>query len=114
MLVRKLMQAPALRAITIEGVKPGNAVKSAEEMLQYFRAEAGSIYHPCGTCAMGSSPLTSVVWGRLKVHGVDSLRIADASVFPNVTSGNIDAPTMMVAERAAALILEEAASLPQR
>jgi choline dehydrogenase len=109
-LVRKLMQAPALRAITIEEMKPGNAVQSAAEMLQYFRAEAGSIYHPCGTCAMGSAPITSVVSGRLKVHGVDALRIADASIFPNVTSGNINAPTMMVAERAATLILEEAAS----
>jgi len=112
-LVRKLMQAPALKAITLAEVKPGNAVRSAEEMLQYFRAEAGSIYHLCGSCAMGRNPLTSVVSDRLKVHGVEALRIVDASIFPNVTSGNINAPTMMVAEKAAVAILEDASATLQ-
>lgn len=107
-LVRKLMQSPALRAITVEETKPGARVATDEQMLQYFRDEAGSIYHPCGSCAMGSNPSTSVVSSRLRVHGIPGLRIADASVFPNVTSGNINAPTMMVAERAATMILEEA------
>jgi choline dehydrogenase len=110
-LVRKVMQASALRAITIEEVKPGDLVTSETEMLQYFRDEAGSIYHLCGSCAMGSTPATSVVSSRLKVHGIDGLRIADASVFPNLTSGNINAPTMMVAEKAAAVILEDALAL---
>jgi choline dehydrogenase len=77
-------------------------------MLQYFREEAGSIYHLCGSCAMGSDPASSVVSNRLKVHGIERLRIVDASVFPNVTSGNINAPTMMVAEKAAAMIREDA------
>ncbi|MGH8137850.1 MAG: GMC family oxidoreductase [Steroidobacteraceae bacterium] len=107
-LVRKLMQAPALRAITLEETKPGARVSSEADMLQYFRDEAGSIYHPCGSCAMGSSAATSVVSSRLRVHGIGGLRIADASIFPNVTSGNINAPTMMVAEKAAAIILAEA------
>jgi choline dehydrogenase len=108
MLVRKLMQAPQLQAVTIGEVKPGNRVVSEAEMLQYFRNEAGSIYHPCGSCAMGAAAASSVVSSRLKVHGLDGLRIADASIFPNITSGNINAPTMMVAERAAAFILEDA------
>ncbi len=107
-LVRKLMQAPALRAITVEETKPGPHVTDDAQMLQYFREEAGSIYHPCGTCAMGSDPRTSVVSGRLKAHGIDGLRVVDASVFPNITSGNINAPTMMVAERAAEMILQDA------
>ena len=107
-LVRTLMQAPALRAVTVEETKPGASVATDEQMLQYFREEAGSIYHPCGSCAMGSNPRTSVVSSRLQVHGTTRLRIADASIFPNVTSGNINAPTMMVAERAATMILEEA------
>jgi choline dehydrogenase len=107
-LVRKLMSAPALRAITVEETRPGNRVVSEADMLQYFRDECGSIYHLCGSCAMGSSPATSVVSSRLRVHGLEGLRIADASVFPNVTSGNINAPTMMVAEKAAAMILEDA------
>jgi choline dehydrogenase len=107
-LVRKLMQAAQLQAVTIEEMKPGKRVTSEAEMLQYFRDEAGSIYHPCGTCAMGAAPASSVVSSRLKVHGIDGLRIADASIFPNVTSGNINAPTMMVAEKAAAIILDDA------
>ncbi|HEY4772695.1 MAG TPA: GMC family oxidoreductase N-terminal domain-containing protein, partial [Steroidobacteraceae bacterium] len=107
-LVRRLMQARALQAITIEEVKPGKRVTSDEEMLQYFREEAGSIYHLCGSCAMGSDPDASVVSNRLRVHGIERLRIVDASVFPNVTSANINAPTMMVAEKAAAMIREDA------
>ncbi|HUI61110.1 MAG TPA: GMC family oxidoreductase N-terminal domain-containing protein [Steroidobacteraceae bacterium] len=108
LLARRLMQAPAVQAVTVEETKPGARVSSEADMLQYFREESGSIYHLCGSCAMGPSPLTAVVSDRLKVHGIDGLRIADASIFPNVTSGNINAPTMMVAEKAAAMILEEA------
>ncbi|HEY3786935.1 MAG TPA: GMC family oxidoreductase N-terminal domain-containing protein [Steroidobacteraceae bacterium] len=107
-LVRKLMQAPSLQAITVEETKPGGRVVSDADMLQYFREEAGSIYHPCGSCAMGPDPQSSVVSSRLKVHAVNGLRIVDASIFPNITSGNINAPTMMVAERAADMILEDA------
>ena len=106
-LVRKLMSAPALQAITVEETKPGHRVQTDADMLQYFREEAGSIYHLCGSCAMGSDPVNTVVSSRLKVHGIDGLRIADASIFPNVTSGNINAPTMMVAEKASAMILED-------
>lgn len=107
-LVRKIMGSAALRAITVEETKPGRRVQTEADMLQYFRDEAGSIYHLCGSCAMGTDPATSVVSSRLKVHGVDSLRIVDASIFPTVTSGNINAPTMMVAEKGAAMILEDA------
>jgi choline dehydrogenase len=111
LLVRKLMSAPALRAITVEETKPGARVTSEAQMLQYFREESGSIYHLCGSCAMGSDPARAVVSNRLKVHGVAGLRIVDASIFPNVTSGNINAPTMMVAQKGAAMILEDAGAL---
>lgn len=107
-LVRKIMSSPALQAITVQETKPGKLVQSEAEMLAYFRAEAGSIYHLCGSCAMGPDPATSVVTNRLKVHGLDNLRVVDASIFPTVTSGNINAPTMMVAEKGAAMILEDA------
>ncbi|WP_186031634.1 GMC family oxidoreductase [Burkholderia gladioli] len=111
-LIRKLMMAPSLRAMTIEEISPGPAVQSDEDFLQYFREQSGSIYHLCGSCAMGSDAATSVVDARLKVHGVEALRIVDASVFPNITSGNINAPTMMVAEKGADLVLEDAAAAP--
>jgi choline dehydrogenase len=106
-LVRKLMGAAQLKAITVEETKPGNRVNSDADMLQYFREEAGSIYHPCGSCSMGPDPGAAVVSSRLTVHGLHGLRIVDASIFPNITSGNINAPTMMVAEKAAAMILED-------
>ena len=109
LLIRNLANTPALRAITVEETEPGARVVSEADMLQYFREASGSIYHLCGTCAMGASAATSVVSSRLTAHGLDGLRIADASVFPNVTSGNTNAPTMMVAEKAAAMILEDAA-----
>jgi choline dehydrogenase len=108
LLIRKLVNAPALKTLTVEETEPGSRVVSEADMLQYFREASGSIYHLCGSCAMGSSAATSVVSSRLRAHGLDGLRIADASVFPNVTSGNINAPTMMVAEKAAAMILEDA------
>ncbi len=107
-LIRKLMMAPSLRAMTLEEISPGPAVQSDEDLLRYFREQSGSIYHLCGSCAMGTDPASSVVDARLKVHGVEALRVVDASVFPNITSGNINAPTMMVAERGADLILEDA------
>jgi len=117
-LIRKLMNAPALKAVTVEEVLPGAAVQSDEAMLQYFRENCGSIYHLCGSCAMGADPQSSVVDKRLRVHGIEGLRVVDASIFPNVTSGNTNAAVMMVAEKGAELILEDArqvrAEVPQR
>ena len=77
--------------------------------MDYFRENSGSIYHLCGTCTMGPDQATSVVDSGLRVHGVTGLRVVDASIFPNITAGNINAPTMMVAEKGADLILADAA-----
>jgi choline dehydrogenase len=107
-LVRKVMAAPALQGITVEEISPGPQVNTREGFLQYFREQSGSIYHLCGSCAMGSDVQTSVVDERLRVHGLTALRVVDASIFPNITSGNINAPTMMVAEKGAEMILEDA------
>ncbi|GAB2575735.1 GMC family oxidoreductase N-terminal domain-containing protein [Dyella jejuensis] len=104
-LIRRIMQAPALRSVTVEETLPGPGVQDDEAMLGYFRAHCGSIYHLCGSAAMGSDPSRSVVDKHLKVHGLRGLRVVDASVFPNITSGNINAAAMMVAEKGAALIL---------
>ena len=106
-LIRRLMQTKALRSITVEETLPGPSVQDDQDMLSYFRQNCGSIYHLCGSAAMGSDPTKSVVDKQLKVHGLRGLRVVDASIFPNITSGNINAATMMVAEKAAALILGE-------
>lgn len=107
-LIRKMMQAKALQKVTAEEVIPTlSKVNDDASMLQYFRENAGSIYHLCGSCKMGSDAAESVVNNRLKVHGVAALRVIDASIFPNITSGNINAPVMMVAEKGAHMILED-------
>jgi choline dehydrogenase len=117
--IRNLMETEALKKITLEEVLPGVAVSKYskddqqvtaydEGLLKYFKDNAGSIYHLCGSCRMGSDPRTAVVDKRLRVHGIEGLRIVDASIFPNITSGNINAPTMMVAEKGAELILQDA------
>jgi len=110
-LMRKIMSAPALKDITVDEVLPGPVVESDEQMLEYFRHNSGSIYHLCGSCAMGADVQTSVVDKRLKVHGIDGLRIVDASIFPNVTSGNTHAAVLMVAEKGADLILQDAVAV---
>ncbi|MGV8937445.1 MAG: GMC family oxidoreductase [Allorhizobium sp.] len=107
-LVRRIAEAPSLAALIEEEVSPSRSVDSDERMLDYFRGNSSSIYHLCGTCSMGPDPSTSVVDARLRVHGIEGLRVVDASIFPNVTAGNINAPTMMVAEKGAEMILEDA------
>ena len=104
-LVRRIMQAPALAAITAAEMPPSAGADTDDRILDWFRANCGSIYHLCGSCAMGPDPATAVVDASLRVHGVPALRIVDASIFPNITAGNINAPTMMVAEKGAAMIL---------
>ena len=107
-LIRKMMQAKALQKITEEEVIPTlSQVNDDESMLQYFREKGGSIYHLCGSCKMGPNPDDAVVDDRLRVHGISALRVIDASIFPNITSGNINAPVMMVAEKGAQMILED-------
>jgi len=106
-LIRRIMQTRSLRLVTAEETLPGASVHDDQAMLAYFRENCGSIYHLCGSCAMGSDPSTSVVDKNLKVHGLRGLRIVDASIFPNITSGNINAATMMVAEKGASLILQD-------
>lgn len=107
MLIRHLMGARSLREVTVCEVTPAESVKNEDEMLEFFKQSAGSIYHLCGSCAMGPDPGRSVVSPELKVHGLKGLRVVDASIFPNITSGNINAPTMMVAEKGAEMIVKD-------
>ena len=93
--------------ITVEELVPGPSIRSDADLTNDFRSRSGTVYHPCGTARMGTDPATSVIDPRLRVHGIDGLTVADASVFPAVISGNTNAPTMMVAARAAAFLLED-------
>ena len=107
-LLRQLAQTNPLADIITEEIVPGTAIDSDEALLADFRARADTVYHPTSTCMMGLDPATSVVDARLRVHGVDGLRVIDASIFPTITSGNTNAPTVMVAEKGAAMVLEDA------
>ncbi|WP_339756463.1 GMC family oxidoreductase N-terminal domain-containing protein [uncultured Hoeflea sp.] len=105
--LRRLADAPAFAEILDEEIRPGRQVETDEEMIADIRARAGTVFHPVSTCRMGESPADSVVSPRLQVHGLANLRVIDASVFPAVTSGNTNAPTIMVAEKGADMILSD-------
>ena len=105
--VRRIAGAAPLAAVTESEREPGAQVSSDAEVLADFRKRAGTVFHACGTCAMGPDTRTAVVDSRLRVHGVRGLRIVDASAFPNVTSGNTNTPTIMLAEKGADLILRD-------
>ncbi|WP_069383230.1 GMC family oxidoreductase [Halomonas caseinilytica] len=106
-LIRRLMGTQAMQSVTEAEVFPAGAVHDDDSMLEYFRQNAGSIYHLCGTCTMGPDAERAVVDDRLRVHGVAGLRVIDASIFPNITSGNTNAAVMMVAEKGADMVLED-------
>lgn len=104
--VARFVQSQALRSVTTGCLSPSPETMSDAEILEDFRARSTSTFHPCGTCRMGVDEEHSVVDPRLKVHGVDGLFVADASIFPSVTSGNTNAPTLMVARKACGLIAQ--------
>ncbi len=85
-------------------IQPGAAVRADAEIDAFVRAKSDSAYHPCGTCRMGNDEL-AVVDGELRVHGIEGLRVVDASIMPSEVSGNLNAPTIMIAEKAADMIL---------
>jgi choline dehydrogenase len=104
-LLRHLASAPALAEIIDHEMRPGPSVQSDDELITDIRQRADTVYHPSCTCMMGPDPKTAVVDSKCRVYGVDKLRVVDTSVFPTVTSGNTNGPTIMVAEKAADLIL---------
>lgn len=109
-MLRALAQTKPLSDIITEELVPGAQLQGDEALLEDFRKRADTVYHPTSTCMMGVDAATSVVDARLRVHGIQGLRVVDASVFPTITSGNINAPTVMVAEKGAAMILEDRAA----
>jgi choline dehydrogenase len=106
-MLRKILQAPALRPYVTEEVDPGAKVVSDEALLGYCRARGSTIYHPTSTCRMGNDAL-AVVDQRLRLRGIQGLRVVDASVMPDLVSGNTNAAVIMIAEKASDMILEDA------
>jgi choline dehydrogenase len=103
-MIRSLVEAKPMDALRGEEYSPGKGVKSDDEILGWIRANSQTAYHPIGTCRMGPAGPKTVVDEKLRVHGLEGLRIADASIFPTMPSGNTNAPAIMVGEKAADLI----------
>ena len=101
---RELMAASPIAEIVGEEIAPGAAYQTDEELLEWVRNNAETTYHPIGTCKMGSDTM-AVVDDQLRVHGIKGLRVADASIMPTLTSGNTNAPSIMIGEKCAAMIL---------
>jgi choline dehydrogenase len=106
-LVRKIAAQPALKPYVVDEIFPGVDIDGDAALLDYVRRTGVSNQHPTSSCAMGIGP-NSVVDPRLRVHGIAGLRVADASIMPVVVGGNTNAPTIMIGEKAAAMILEDA------
>jgi choline dehydrogenase len=107
-LARRLARTRALADLISEEYRPGAGVQSDDEVLEFVRNYGATIFHPVGTCKMGADS-QAVVDTRLNVHGVGGLRVVDASIMPTLVSGNTNAPVVMIAEKAADMILEDAA-----
>jgi choline dehydrogenase len=106
-LSRKIAAQPALKPFVVEEVLPGPAVESESDMVEEIRIRGVSNLHPVGTCRMGRE-VDAVVDPRLRVYGVERLRVADASIMPQVPGGNTNAPSIMIGEKCAAMVLEDA------
>ena len=105
---REFMSAASLQDIVGSEIAPGAKLESDSEILQWVRETAETTYHPVGTCKMGADPM-AVVDDQLRVHGLRGLRVADASIMPTLTSGNTNAPSIMIGEKAAEMVLASAA-----
>jgi choline dehydrogenase len=104
---RAIAAAPAMAEYIVDEYRPGPAAQSDAELLDFARNYGATIFHPAGTCKMGDDAL-AVVDSRLRVHGIDGLRVVDGSIMPTLVSGNTNAPIIMIAEKAADMIAEDA------
>ncbi len=112
-LARSLAATDAMRPYVAEEYKPGAQARTEADLLEFARNSGATIFHPSGTCKMGADPM-AVVDARLRVHGVSGLRVVDCSIMPTLVSGNTHAPAVMIAEKAADLIREDARAQASR
>ena len=106
-IARAVMTAAAMTPFQVSELAPGADRTTDDEILDWVKQAAETTYHPVGTCKMGSDPM-AVVDAELRVHGIAGLRIADASIMPTLTSGNTNAPSIMIGEKAADMVLNAA------
>ena len=112
-LTRELLQQPAFEPFAGPAIQPSDDLRSDEQIDEFIRQHVESAYHPCGTCRMGDpTDNMSVVDPQCRVIGIDALRVVDCSVFPRITNGNLNAPTIVVAEKASDAILGKPALTP--
>jgi len=105
--VRRIASMPAMAEYIVEEILPGPSVTADDDLIQDFRKRSGTVYHPVSTCRMGPDAARAVVDARLRVHGLEGLRVVDASVFPGNVTGNTNAPTIMVGWKGAEMVLED-------
>ncbi|WP_016835799.1 GMC oxidoreductase [Herbaspirillum lusitanum] len=105
-MIRRIFAADPFRPKLRDEIMPGTAHQSDKELISYLRGNAQSMYHPVGTCRMGVDA-GAVVDPELKLNGFEGVRVVDASVMPRIPSGNTNAPTIMIAEKAADMIIAE-------
>ncbi len=110
--INELIMQPAFIAFRGERTDPIPEIKSTSEVENWIRQTASTDFHPCGSCRMGNDD-NSVVDAEMKVHDIEGLRVVDASVMPQIISGNLNAPTQMIAARAADFILGKASMAPE-
>jgi choline dehydrogenase len=106
---RRIFAAAPLARHSAAETMPGDVVNSDDALTEFMRRAGMNLHHPVGTCRMGEDPM-AVVDSRLRVRGIAGLRVVDASVMPTVTTGNTNAPTIMIGEKGAAMIREDAAA----